>query len=64
MNTKQVRQKVAQIASMGFPRDCWKTYKYMYIVDEELQLIFNFNFGELVHGIRVIFNKVVHLMAA
>jgi hypothetical protein len=32
------------------------------IVYEEFQYLFNFNFGVLVHGIRMIFNKVMFLV--
>jgi hypothetical protein len=32
------------------------------IVGEEFQHLFNFNFGVLVRGFRVVFNKVVYLM--
>jgi hypothetical protein len=35
---------------------------YMNIVYKEFQHLFNFNFGVLVHGIRVIFNKVMFLV--
>jgi hypothetical protein len=42
---------------MGIPTD-----NYKYIVDEEGQHLFNFNFRVLLRGIRVVFNKVVFLM--
>jgi hypothetical protein len=35
---------------------------YIDIVYEEFQYLFNFNFGVFVHGIRVIFNKVMFLV--
>jgi hypothetical protein len=35
---------------------------YINIVSEEFQHIFNFNFEVLVHGIRVMFNKVIFLV--
>jgi hypothetical protein len=38
------------------------TNNYKYIDDEEFQHLFDFNFGVLVRGIRVVFNKVVFFL--
>ena len=50
---------------MGIPNSLLEdmpSNNYINIVDEELQHLFNFNFGVLVCGIRVIFKKVMFLV--
>jgi hypothetical protein len=67
MNTKTglLTKARAHFVSMGIPTDCWKTRMICnnkYIVGKEFQHLFNFNFGVLVRGIGVVFNKVLFLM--
>jgi hypothetical protein len=65
-NRNRSANNVAQFVPMGIPTDCLKTCpptcNYINIVYEELQHLFDFNFGVLVRGIRVIFNKVMFLV--